>query len=183
MNIDPLTHDEVIRIINHIVKLPDDAVVGAGLAALFLGASEKSLARYRQNGDGPPYIQYTEGGSKARNQKVNYEMGDLRKWRNQNKITSSMDAAIRRGMAFTRVNDLLATQPFWVSGNTILNHAMTTDADTFIQYLTNKENSIVWLNWPRVFELHWCNSANRDRFQGPYISLLSKLLSQAMASN
>ena len=106
-----LVHDDIIHIINQIVKLPDDAVVDAGLAALYLGSSEKSLARYRQHGEGPPYIQYPEAKSKARNQKVNYEMGDLRKWRAKNKITSTMDAAVRRGMAFTRVNDLLATQP------------------------------------------------------------------------
>ena len=171
-----LVHDDIIHIINQIVKLPDDAVVDAGLAALYLGSSEKSLARYRQHGEGPPYIQYPEAKSKARNQKVNYEMGDLRKWRAKNKITSTMDAAVRRGMAFTRVNDLLATQPFWTARNVILNHAMDSDYDTFIQHLKNPEASIAWLSWPKAFERKWHSHEIRSKFQGPYKSLLLKLL-------
>jgi hypothetical protein len=175
-----LVNDDVIRIINQIVKLPDEAVVDAGLAALYLGSSEKSLARYRQHGEGPPYHQYPEGKSKARNQKVNYEMGDLRKWRTKNKITSAMDAAVRRGMAFSRVNDLLPTQPFWTAGDVILNHAMDSDDETFIQHLKDPESSIAWLSWPKAFECQWKSNEYRSKFQNPYVSLLSKLLETAM---
>ena len=45
--------------------MPDDTTLGVDLAALYLGISVKTLARYRQNGDGPNYIQYQSEDSKA----------------------------------------------------------------------------------------------------------------------
>lgn len=53
-------------------EIPDDATLNVELASLYLGISVKSLARYRQNGGGPAYIQYQVENSKARNQRVNY---------------------------------------------------------------------------------------------------------------
>ncbi len=58
--------------------MPDDTTLNVDLAALYLGISVKSLARYRQNGGGPHYIQYRAEDSKARNQRVNYLLRDLR---------------------------------------------------------------------------------------------------------
>lgn len=59
-------------------EIPDDATLNVELASLYLGISVKSLARYRQNGGGPAYIQYQVENSKARNQRVNYLLKDLR---------------------------------------------------------------------------------------------------------
>ena len=69
-----------LEAINAIAIMASDATRSAGLAAIFLGISEKTLARHRQNGDGPVYIQYPSSGSTSRNQKVNYKMRDLREW-------------------------------------------------------------------------------------------------------
>ncbi|ECL1668562.1 hypothetical protein FPN01_23235, partial [Salmonella enterica] len=69
--------------------LPDDATLNVELSALYLCVSVKTLARYRQNGDGPAYIQYQAGNSKARNQRVNYLFSDLKAWRNSHKVVSS----------------------------------------------------------------------------------------------
>lgn len=55
--------------------MPDDTVLNVELTALYLGISVKTLARYRQNGGGPEYIQYQAEDSKARNQRVNYLLG------------------------------------------------------------------------------------------------------------
>ena len=74
--------------------MQDDATIGVDLAALYLGVSVKSLARYRQKGDGPPYVQYYSSGSKARNQQVNYLLGDLRAWRNDHRVKSSVQAML-----------------------------------------------------------------------------------------
>ena len=38
--------------------MPDDTTLNAELASIYLGVSPKTLARYRQNGGGPEYIQY-----------------------------------------------------------------------------------------------------------------------------
>ena len=179
MDIKLLTHNDVINIIDRVVKLPDEAVVDPGLAALFLGISEKSLSRYRQDGDGPPYVQYHEKGAKSRNQKVHYEMGELRSWRNQHRVTSTMDGAIRRGMCFARVNDLLTPHPFWQSGKKIISHALDCDRESFAHNLQNPENRIVWLSWPKVFDESWLNTENQEKFRSAYIALLSKLLEAA----
>ena len=67
-------------------EIPDDATLNVELASLYLGISVKSLARYRQNGGGPAYIQYQVENSKARNQRVNYLLKDLRAWRDNHKV-------------------------------------------------------------------------------------------------
>lgn len=84
---------EVWRLFN---DMPDDATIGVDLAALYLGVSVKTLARYRQKGDGPHYVQYYSSGSKARNQRVNYLLSDLRAWRNSHRVKSSMHAMLIR---------------------------------------------------------------------------------------
>lgn len=74
-------------------SMPDDATLSAEVSALYLGVSVKTLARYRQTGNGPAYIQYQAEDSKARNQRVNYLLGDLRTWRDRHKVSSTMEAA------------------------------------------------------------------------------------------
>ena len=81
-------------------SMPDDATLSAEVSALYLGVSVKTLARYRQTGNGPAYIQYQAEDSKARNQRVNYLLGDLRIWRDRHKVSSTMEAAQVRGLAF-----------------------------------------------------------------------------------
>ena len=93
--------------------MPDDTVLNVELTALYLGISVKTLARYRQNGGGPEYIQYQAEDSKARNQRVNYLLGDLRVWRNSHKVKNSMEAAQVRGLAFNSLSDFTIPQPFW----------------------------------------------------------------------
>lgn len=100
-----------LEAINAIAIMASDATRSAGLAAIFLGISEKTLARHCQNGDGPVYIQYPSSGSTSRNQKVNYKMRDLREWQNRHLVKSTMDAGVLRGLAFMRVNDLVISQP------------------------------------------------------------------------
>ncbi|WP_168421873.1 hypothetical protein, partial [Erwinia amylovora] len=97
--------------------MPDDAAIGVDLAALYLGVSVKTLARYRQNGDGPPYVQYQSSESKARNQRVNYLLGDLRVWRNNHRVSGTTQAAQVRGLTFTSLKDFVEPQPFWVDSS------------------------------------------------------------------
>lgn len=176
MNLDLLQHVDVIHIINNIVQLPDDAVIDTGLAALFLGVSEKTLARYRQNDTSPPYIQYPLANSTARNQKIKYKMGDLRVWRGQHSVNSTMDAAVKRGMAFCTISDVNIAQPFWTNNGEIINHALASDKETFTQLLNNSENKIIWLNWQNALENPWQIGDNKENFLDDYKSLLTKLL-------
>lgn len=174
-----LTLQEAFECINQLANLPDDAVIEASMAALYLGISSKTLARYRQNGGGPSYHQYPAPGSTARNQKINYTLADLRSWRNQFKVDSTMDAAVRRGLAFGRVGDLIYQQPFWVNGNIITSHALEMDSNEFVTHLLNTENHIQWITWQKVFSPTWLISENVETHRDAYIKLLTNLITTA----
>lgn len=73
--------------------MPNDAVIPVELAALYLGMSEKTLARLRRGGEGPPYIQHrVDRNSRAMNQKVSYELSDLRAYRSARKVQNTLQA-------------------------------------------------------------------------------------------
>ena len=171
-----LTHIEIVK---EISNLPDDAILSAELAALFLGTSPKTLARLRQSNDGPEYTQYPQNGSKARNQRVNYIMRSLREWRNKHIVTSTMDAAVRRGMAFSRINDLVIPQPFWSSDGEIINHTFCLTIDEFVAYLIKPNVSLVWVKWSTALSHNWKNNEIRKPFYSAYLGLLSNLIKAA----
>lgn len=168
-----------LDVINAIANMPDDATISAGLAAIFLGISPGTLARLRQNGDGPTYIQYPASGSTARNQKINYKMRDLRVWQSRHVVKSSMDAAVKRGLAFMRVNDLVIPQPFWSVGTEIINHAFCVSLEDFTIYLNKPEAKIIWVKWSRALSQHWGNKALREPYHSKYVKLLSELIAEA----
>ena len=168
-----LTH---IQIVKEISSLPDDATLSAELAALFLGTSPKTLARLRQSKDGPEYTQYPQTGSKARNQRVNYIMRSLREWRNKHIVTSTMDAAVRRGMAFSRINDLVIPHPFWRTESKIINHAFCLTKEEFSALLNDSNASLVWIKWSAALRQSWKNNAIREPFHLRYLRLLSDLI-------
>lgn len=171
-----LTH---IQIVKEISSLPDDATLSTELAALFLCISPKTLARLRQSNDGPPYTQYPQAGSKARNQRVHYIMRNLREWRNKQTIRSTMDAAVRRGMAFSRVNDLILPQPFWTLEGEIINHAFCLTIEEFVACFNNPNASLVWIKWSAALSHNWRNNAIREPFHSAYLRLLSNLIKAA----
>lgn len=176
INSPTLTHLDAI---NAIANMADDATISAGVAAIFLGISEKTLARLRQNGDGPLYIQYPASGSTARNQKVYYKMRDLREWQYKHAVKSTMDAAIRRGLAFMRVNDLVIPQPFWHIGTEIINHAFCVSLEDFATYLNKPEADIIWVKWSKALSGQWGNDALRGPYHSKYVKLLSELIAEA----
>ncbi|MCX7192489.1 MAG: helix-turn-helix domain-containing protein [Proteobacteria bacterium] len=79
--------------------MPNDAVIPVELAALYLGMSVKSLARLRRGGEGPPYIQHrVDRNSRAVNQKVSYELSDLRAYRSARKVQGTLQTIQLRDM-------------------------------------------------------------------------------------
>lgn len=79
--------------------LSGEAVIPAEMAAVYLGVSEKTLARMRCSGDGPPYIQHrTNSKTKARNQKISYQLSDVREYRLSQKVRNTLQAAKVRGL-------------------------------------------------------------------------------------
>ncbi|NRF56040.1 hypothetical protein FOB46_01830 [Citrobacter braakii] len=165
-------------------NMPDDTTLNVELTALYLGISVKTLARYRQKGDGPPYIQYQAGNSKARNQRVNYLLGDLRIWRDGYKVVSTMQAAQVRGLAFNSLIDFTIPQPFWhidnsselQNRNKILSHALRTPEERFKIYLAEKHINIVWISVEEALLLDWTDLSERQVFHDPFVNFLSNLI-------
>lgn len=178
MNVNAIPIDH-LQIVSAISNLPDDAIVSAELAALFLGTSPKTLARLRQSNNGPPYTQYPQAGSKARNQLVNYIMRNLREWRSDHVSSSTMDAAVKRGMAFSRVNDLVIPQPFWRSNDEIINHAFCLTIEEFSALIRDPNASLVWIKWSMALSQNWKNNTIREPFHSAYLKLLSALIKAA----
>lgn len=162
---------ETLRELSEVWKLfgdmPDDTTLSVDLAALYLGISAKSLARYRQNGGGPHYIQYQAEDSKARNQRVNYLLKDLRSWRDSHKVKSTMHAAQVRGLAFTCLSDFTEPQPFWKmidkgdSTSKIISHALTIPDESFKQLLLDPDANIIWASVEDVLFQKWENKSER----------------------
>ncbi|EGL0892626.1 TPA: hypothetical protein JZG45_003239 [Escherichia coli] len=164
--------------------MPDDTVLNVELTALYLGISAKTLARYRQNGGGPEYIQYQAEDSKARNQRVNYLLGDLRVWRNSHKVKNSMEAAQVRGLAFNSLSDFTIPHPFWHidkdinsnNRNKILSHVLITPEDKFKIYLAEKHVNIIWMSIEEALLLEWTDLNERQVFNDLFVNFLSNLI-------
>ncbi|HBR8012296.1 TPA: hypothetical protein L9481_000699, partial [Klebsiella pneumoniae] len=158
--------------------MPDDTTLNVELTALYLGISVKTLARYRQNGDGPPYIQYQAGNSKARNQRVNYLLGDLRIWRDGHKVVSTMQAAQVRGLAFKSLIDYTIEQPFWHidneldsdNRNKILSHALRTPEERFKLYLKEEHINVIWISIEKALTYDWIDVNERQVFNDSFVN-------------
>ncbi|MCB2247954.1 hypothetical protein KTQ81_13880 [Salmonella enterica subsp. diarizonae] len=156
-------------------NMPDDTALNVELTALYLGISVKTLARYRQNGDGPPYIQYQAGNSKARNQRVNYLLGDLRIWRDGYKVVSTMQAAQVRGLAFTCLTDFTKPEPFWSIDNKIYSHALTISDEIFKELLNTSRAEVIWISVEKVLLEDWHNARERQRWNDLFVWVLDDL--------
>lgn len=164
--------------------MPDDTTLNVDLAALYLGISVKTLARYRQNGGGPEYIQYQEENSKARNQRINYLLKDLKVWRDAHKVKNTMEAAQVRGLAFNSLIDFTLPQPFWHVGNSdelhnrnkILSHALRTPEERFKLYLKEDRVKISWISIEEALSMKWTDFNERQVFNDLFVNFLSKLI-------
>lgn len=173
---------EMSEVWNLFGDMPDDATVGVDLAALYLGVSVKTLARYRQNGDGPPYVQYQSSDSKARNQRVNYLLGDLRAWRNGHRVKSTMQAAQVRGLTFTMLSDLTGPQPFWKAGSKgLIDHALRVTDEAFKIYLKNHNFELIWISVEQALLEDWINSEERNNWHSAYIEILNEMIMSSVA--
>ncbi|WMO72932.1 hypothetical protein PCS85_05660 [Escherichia coli] len=162
--------------------MPDETTLSVDLAALYLGISVKSLARYRQNGGGPHYIQYQAEDSKARNQRVNYLLRDFRSWRDSHRVSSTMHAAQVRGLAFTSLFDFCEPQPFWCitngssSASKIISHALTLPDDDFKLLLSEPDAEVVWISVEEALFVDWANVDERKEWNDLFNEVLTYLI-------
>lgn len=91
-------------------SLPETLPLETKEAAIFLRCSDKTLEALRMKGGGPRYIQ----GSGV-NGKCHYHKADLLAWQENNKVSSTTEAAVRGGMLFmSSLHDAVATEAFWI---------------------------------------------------------------------
>ncbi|HED4148405.1 TPA: hypothetical protein R4286_005676 [Raoultella ornithinolytica] len=168
--------------------MPDDATLNVELASLYLGISVKSLARYRQNGGGPQYIQYQSEDSKARNQRINYLLRDLRSWRDNHKVSNTMHAAQIRGLTFASLSDFTEPQPFWqmntngCSKNKLISHALITPDDIFRQLLEEPNKKVIWTSIEEALFMEWINVDERKRWNDLFNEVLNYLIKSSNAA-
>ncbi|HHT8827091.1 TPA: hypothetical protein ACT48M_002509 [Yersinia enterocolitica] len=185
---------ETLRELSEVWRLfgdmPDDTTLSVDLAALYLGISVKTLARYRQNGGGPEYIQYQSDESKARNQRVNYLLKDLRLWRDNHKIKNTMHAAQVRGLAFKSLLDFCEPQPFWqvsdksnsTAQSKILSHALTIPDDDFKKNLLEPNAGVVWLSIEEALFNEWQTADERQKWNDIFKEFLNEIISASNAA-
>jgi hypothetical protein len=141
---------DVLSVLDHIAALPDDVALDTGEAALYLRLSRSTLERMRVDGSGPEYVQgpAIRRGTNRRgtNQKITYILGDLRAWRDRHKVSSSMSAAIRNGMALVCLKDAASKLPFW-----------TLDGFIYGRVLDDSPGEYLWRR--DAFEMSWLSSA------------------------
>lgn len=97
--------------------LPDSAALTTSEAAVFLRSSVSALEAMRAKGIGPSYIQGGGKGAAGSNQKCLYEKADLLAWQRGNKVSSTVEAAVRKGQLFASAYELAALQPFWLDSH------------------------------------------------------------------
>ena len=153
-----LSLTDVLDVVDRVARLHDDAAISPAFAALYLGVSEKTLARYRQTSAGPLYTQYPVDGTRSRNQKVNYIMRDLRSWRESSKVGSTMEAAVVRGMALATTADFQSAQPFFLENGKVARHALLGSKRQLVR-LVRQNARIAWLTWRQALGLDWARSS------------------------
>jgi hypothetical protein len=163
---------EVLEVMDRLARLPDDATISNDLASLYLGISPSTLGAMRQAGEGPPYVQYNIPGTKARNQKVNYQMGDLRIYRESKKVGSTMAAAQVRGLCFTSIPEMLTPEPFFMQGGQIWHHALDCSREDFAAAIT-AELDVDWLTiYAAATEIPWVSPDYRAPLAEKFQSVL-----------
>jgi len=150
---------------------------------VYLCTSPATLKRMRAEGTGPRYLQpKTNEGTTARNQKISYLMGELKDWLRAQSTSSTMHAAELRGTMFATLQDLGASEPFWVKKvkgvEAILGHVLATDVAGLI---SDDEARIEWMDWGAAMVLPWIDSGQRKMFEEPFKRLLTRTLDGATA--
>lgn len=97
--------------------MPDSAALTTSEAAIFLRSSVSALEAMRAKGTGPSYVQGGGKGAAGSNQKCLYEKADLLAWQRGNKVSSTVEAAVRKGQLFASAYELAALQPFWLDSH------------------------------------------------------------------
>lgn len=123
------TFRELANLAEQLTRLPDAVQVSAGTAALLIcldaPPSERTMEGWRQGRNrggetGPPFH-----AGPGRTSPVSYNVGEVRAWVRAQRVSTTMEAAARRGLTFATVADLSRPEPWVLQGDYIVGHALT----------------------------------------------------------
>jgi hypothetical protein len=163
---------EDLRTLEILHRLPDDAALTSEEAAAILRLSPSSLERMRKKGNGPAYSQGGEKGARGTNQKCTYLKGDLIEWQKNNRVTSSMGAAVRRAQAYMpyvdptprrSIYDLVTKRAFYIDSSGKVAGAFE---QTAVEVMLSRLGSwrIDWLNPIAASDRSWSSVDDYRQF-------------------
>lgn len=160
--------------------LPPGALLTTSEVAIFLRTSVTKMERLRKDGEGPTYIQ--GGGAKAKgtNQTCLYQKADIEAWLEGNKVTSSLEAKIRKGQTFSTIFDLAELEAFYIDpvGNVesmVVENTLATVVDRIGGW------DIQWLTPVEAASRRWADLAKHQEFASGVQSVLKESM-QAVQS-
>ena len=169
----PMATYDVMTIL---LNLPNNAQLTTSEAALFLRRSVTTLERWRVSGEGPDYIQSGKLGAKGTNQSILYEKADIVAWSQANKVSTTMQAAVRKGQAFTTLADLAQTEPFYVDGEgSIESMAESKPLETVMQRIGGWH--LMWMTPLDAASGRWDNLSAHKNFANSVELVLTNAMS------
>lgn len=139
-----------LQALDLISRLPDTAPLTVEEAAVFLRVSPSTLNKMRMPGHptgGPVYSQGGRKGTGGTNQKVLYLKRDLVAWLEENRVSDTLEAAVRKGQMFRTAADLAEERPYWVNeAGLIAGSVWETSADILIARVVSPLWSVAWLD-------------------------------------
>lgn len=168
-------------------RLPDDAQVSAGTAALLICVddppSERTMEGWRQGRNrggetGPPFH-----AGPGRTSPVSYNVGEVRAWVRAQRVSTSMEAAARRGLTFATVADLARPEPWVLQGDYVVGHALTVSAADLENALRGEAGAVLRIAGLSDVMLGttWSDPSTCRAFHAAYTDVLRAALESADA--
>lgn len=152
-----------LDILARLHSLPDAVALTTSEAAIFLRSSVSALESMRAKGTGPAYIQGGGRGAAGSNQKCLYEKADLLAWMRANKVSSTVEAAVRKGQLFSSIANLGRVEAFWIDAHgQIVGMVEEAVVQTVIERLGQYE--IEWLPVADAAARGWTDLAAHQAF-------------------
>jgi len=169
-----------LDILERLHRLPDDVALTTSEAAIFLRSSVSALESMRAKGTGPAYIQGGGRGAVGSNQKCLYEKADLLAWMRANKVSSTVEAAVRKGQLFATIFDLARLEAFWLDvDGQVVGMVEQAPVATVIERLGQYE--IAWLPVADATAQTWSDIGSHRTFAHAVSNILRQELQRVEA--
>jgi hypothetical protein len=170
-----------LDVLERLHRLPDEAALTTSEAAIFLRSSVSALESMRAKGSGPAYIQGGGRGAAGSNQKCLYEKADLLSWMRANKVSSTVEAAVRKGQLFASIADLARVEAFWIDAHgQILGMVEEAPVATVIERLGRYD--IEWLPVVDGAARTWSELASHRTFANAVSNVLRREIGRGEAA-